>query len=137
MCHQVSDGRLPRARLLGADEPGRHVRLAVDLVVVEVVARAVLDVDEDRVVLGRPAALGAAAEVVGPDDLVEEAVAAEDLVERDLDVVGLALVEVDVERPVVGEQLAHARQARDQERLVVGEGVGVGVVAAALVACRC
>jgi hypothetical protein len=57
----------------------------------------------------------------------------EDRVERDLDVVVLAPVEVHVERPVVGEQLAYAREARDQEGLVVGERVCVGVVAAALV----
>ena len=47
-------------------------------------ALGILDVDEDRVVLGRPAALRARAVVVGPDDLVEEALAAEDLVEQHL-----------------------------------------------------
>jgi hypothetical protein len=80
-----------------------------------VVAARVLDVDEDRVVLGRPAALGAPAVVVGPDDLVEEAAPAEELVEQDLDVVGLARVEVHVERAVVGQQPAGVLQARAQE----------------------
>jgi hypothetical protein len=71
-----------------------------------VVGGAILDVDEDRVVLGRPAPLGAPAEVVGPDDLVEEAAAAEDLVQRDLDVVVLAPVQVDVESAMLGQQRA-------------------------------
>jgi hypothetical protein len=49
-------------------------------------------------VLRRPLAGCACAVVVGPDDLVEEALAAEQRVERDLRVVGLAEVEVQVER---------------------------------------
>ena len=68
---------------------------------VEEVGLRILDVDEDRVVLRRPAALGARAVVVGPDDLVEEALAAEDLVEEHLGVVRLARVEMQVERAVL------------------------------------
>src|SRR5262245_24132379 len=72
--------QLPSSRLVRRDEAGRHVRLAVDGLRIEVVALRVLDVDEDRVVLRRPAAAGARAVVVRPDDLVEEALPAEDLV---------------------------------------------------------
>src|SRR3954452_13669685 len=110
---------LATGALLGRDEPGRHVRLAVDLGVVEVVALGVLDVDEDRVVLGRPAPPRPAPVVVGPDDLVEEALAAEEAVERDLDVVRFARVEVDVERAVGGERAPDLRQARHEEAEVV------------------
>ena len=73
--------------------------------------------------LGRPAARALAAVVVGPDDLVEEARAAEQLVERDLDVVRLAVVEVQVERAAVGQQPAHLDQPRPQEAEVVVEAV--------------
>ncbi len=99
VCHQTSVGSLPARRLLRPSRgPGAMYGLAVDVVGVEVVARRVLDVDEDRVVLRRPARFGARAVVVRPDDLVQEAVAAEDLVEQDLAVVRLAVVEVEVER---------------------------------------
>jgi len=91
-----------------------------------VVALRVLDVDEDRVVLGRPAPARLGTVVVGPYDLVEEAVAAEEAVEVDLDVMALARVEMDVERPVIGEQPAGVAQARRQEADVVLEGVLVG-----------
>ena len=90
--------QLARGGLLGRDETGRHVGLAVDRVGVEVVGGGVLDVDEDRVVLGGPAPARARAVVVGPDDLVEEALAPEDLVEQQLAVVRLAVVDVEVER---------------------------------------
>ena len=52
--------------------------------------------------LGRPAAPGARAVVVRPDDLVEEALAPEDLVEQQLAVVGLAVVDVEVQRALAG-----------------------------------
>ena len=47
--------------------------------------------------LGGPAAGGFAAEVVGPDQLVEEAVPPEQCVERDLGVVRFAVVQVQIE----------------------------------------
>ncbi len=50
-------GSLAARGLLRADQPRGHVRHAIDVVVVEDVAVRVLDVDEDVVVLGRPAAL--------------------------------------------------------------------------------
>ena len=117
--------QLPPGRLLGGHEPGRHVGLAVDLLGVEVVASRVLYVDEDRVVLGRPAALGAGAVVVGPDDLVEEAVAAEDLVEQQLAVMGLAVVDVEVERALGAQQPVGLLEPGRQEREVVLEPVAV------------
>ena len=67
-------------------------------------AVGILDVDEDRVVLGRPALARLRAVVVRPDELVEEAVAPEQRVQQHLGVVRLAVVEVQVERAVVGEQ---------------------------------
>ena len=75
--------------------------LAVDLVASRSSSRSgSLDVDEDRVVLRRPSALRARAVVVGPDDLVQEALAAEDPVEQELAVVSLAVVDVEVEGAV-------------------------------------
>ncbi len=47
--------------------------------------------------LRRPAPRGAGAVVVRPDDLVEEVFATEERVQRHLRVVGLAVVEVQVE----------------------------------------
>ena len=116
----------PRAAFSAADEPGRHVRLAVDGLGVEAVRARVLDVDEDRVVLRRPAALRARAVVVGPDDLVQEAVAAEDLVEQHLAVVRLARVEVHVERAVLPQQPPRLAQPRLEEAEVVVVAVVVG-----------
>src|SRR6185295_9734560 len=80
---------------------------------VEVVAGGVADVDEDRVVLRRPAPARAAAVVVGPDDLVEEAVAAEQAVEG------------DVQRAMRSEHPARLGEAGREEAEVVVEGVAV------------
>ena len=118
-------GELAAGRLLGGDQAGRHVRLAVDLLGVEVVGVGVAHVDEDRVVLGRPAAPGAGAVVVRPDDLVQEALAPEDLIQQQLAVVGLAVVDVEVQRPLAREQPPGLFQARRQEREVVLELVAV------------
>src|SRR4051794_3979738 len=114
---------LAAGALLRRDEARGHVRLPVDLGVVEVVLRRVADVDEDRVVLRRPAPPRAPAVVVGPHDLVEEAGPAEQPVERDLDVVRLARVEVDVERAVRGEEAPRLGELGHEERGVVVEGV--------------
>src|SRR5207247_6811364 len=95
---------------------------------VERVTVGILDVDEDRVVLGGPAALRSGAVVVGPDDLVQERLAAEDLVQEELAVVRLAVVDVEVERARFGEQPASFPQARLQEREVVVERVAVGAL---------
>ena len=77
--------------------------------------------------LGGPPALGAAAEVVGPDDLVEEALAPEDGVEQDLAVVGLAVVDVEEEGAVGGEDAAQFEQAGFEEGEEVVEEVVEGV----------
>jgi hypothetical protein len=84
-----------------------------------------LDIDEDRVVLGRPPPARLGAVVIGPDDLIEKRVTPEQLVEQQLAVMGLAVVDVEVERPVRGQQLADAGQARLQEAEVVAERVVV------------
>jgi hypothetical protein len=73
------------------------------------------DVDEDRVVLGRPAVPRPATEVVGPDELVEEGVGAEELVEQPPGAVRLAEVEVQVQRAVRRQQLAD-RSRRGRSR---------------------
>ncbi len=127
VCHQTSVGSLPRSRLLGGDKTRGHVRLAVDLGGIEVVRLRVFHIDKDVVVLGRPAALGPCPVVVGPDDLVQERLAAEDRIEHDLGVVHLAVVEVHVQRAIVGQQPPGLTQARLQERPVVIERVVVAV----------
>ena len=76
--------------------------------------------------LGRPALAGLRAVVVRPDELVQEAVAPEQRVEQHLGVVRLAVVEVEVERAVVGEQAPRLEQARLEEGPVVVEPVVVG-----------
>src|SRR5690606_38095734 len=85
----------------------------------------VLHVDEDRVMLARPAPARLAAVVVGPDDLVEKALAAEERVEENLGVVRLAIVEMQIERAVVGEQPPRLLEARLEELPVVLEAVVV------------
>jgi len=115
--------------LLGRDEPGRHVGLAVDGVGVEQVAARLLGVDEDRVVLGGPTVARLRAVVVRPDQLVEEALAAEQLVEQQLAVVRLAVVDVEVQRPLGREQPPHLAQPRLEEAEVVVELVAVGRLA--------
>src|ERR1043165_982275 len=88
---------LAASRLPGADEPRSHVRDPIDLLGAERVPLRVLRVPEDVVVLRRPALLRARAVVVGPDDLVHERRATEDLVEEHLAVVHLAVVDVEEE----------------------------------------
>jgi hypothetical protein len=72
-----------------------------------------------------PALLRARAVVVGPDDLVEEVLAAEDLVEQELAVVSLAIVDVEVERSRRSKDAPTIDQARLQEGEVVGELIEV------------
>ena len=118
-------GQLAELAFGRCHESGRHVGLPVHFGAVEVVFRRVLDVHEDVVVLRGPAVLGAGAVVVGPDDLVQEALAAEDRVEHDLGVVHLTVVQVQVEGAVVGEQPPGLDEARFQEGPVVAERVVV------------
>ncbi len=125
VCHHTSVGSLPRAAFSGSHESRRHVGLAVHRGVVEVVPGWVLHVHEDRVVLRWPLARRPGAVVVGPDDLVEEALAAEERVERDLRVVRLAEVEVQVERALGIQQPPCLAESRLEEAPVVGERVVV------------
>ena len=118
-------GQLAERGLLRRDQAGRHVGLAVDLRRVEQVPRRILHVDEDRVVLRGPPAGGPRAVVVRPDDLVEEALAAEQRVEQHLRVVDLALVEVEVEGAVLRQEAPRLLEPRLEERPVVGERVVV------------
>jgi len=67
-----------------------------------------------------------AAVVVGPDDFVDEGLAAEDGVEEDLGVVGLAVVDVEEERAGGGEEAVGFFEARADEGGEVVECVGVG-----------
>ncbi len=71
----------------------------------------------------------AAAEVVGPDDLVEEGAAAEEVVERDLAIVDFAVVEVDEERARGFEDAPRLFEPGDEEAGVVIMGVAVGKAA--------
>ncbi len=61
-----------------------------------------------------------------PHELVEEALAAEDPVEQDLAVVALAVVEMDVERPVGGQHAPGLLEPRPDELEVVRVSVVVG-----------
>ena len=76
--------------------------------------------------LGGPAPARLGAVVVRPDDLVQERVAAEDLVEQQLAVVRLAVVDVEVQRAVGRQQLSQAGEAGREELQVVGVLVVVG-----------
>ena len=75
--------------------------------------------------LGRPATARARAIVIRPDDFVQEARPAEDLVQEHLYVVDLAVVEVDVQGPAGLQHPAHFAQARGEKREVVGVDVQV------------
>ena len=76
--------------------------------------------------LGRPAPARLGAVVVGPDQLVQEAVAAEQVVQQQLHVVGLARVEVHVQRAGLVQQPPRLPQPRLEEAEVVVEAVVVG-----------
>jgi len=78
-------------------------------------------------VLGRPAALRPGSVVIGPDQLVEETGAAEDLVQQQLAVVRLAVVDVEVEGPLRSEQAVSMTQAGLEERQIVIEAVLIAV----------
>ena len=118
-------GRLAAGGLFGADQAGRHVGDAVHGVVVEGVVPGILRVPQDVVVLGRPAGLGAAAVVVGPDDLVDEGVAAENLVQHHLAIVDFPVIDVEEKAAVVIQHAVCLLHAGAEEPDVVVEDVGV------------
>src|SRR5664279_6285314 len=79
-----------------------------------------LDVDQDVVVLRGPAVLSPSAVVIGPDDLVEEALPTEDRIQKHLAVMHLAVVDMEVQRPVIGQDPARLLQTiRDEPEIVV------------------
>ena len=119
-------GNFAAGGLLGADEAGRHVGDPIDGVEVEGVSLGRVRVPEDVVVLGGPAIARLAAIVVGPDDLIAEAGAAEYLVEQNFGVVGFAWVEMQEERAGGFEQPMGFNESRTEEGEVVVEVVGVG-----------
>lgn len=113
-----------------SDEAGGHVRNAIACAEVECVAGGAFGVPENVVVLGRPFFCGACAVVIGPDDLVLEGVAAEDLVEKDFAVVNFAIVDVKKERAGGGEDSMGFDESRAKEAEEVVEPIavaGVGV----------
>jgi len=113
-------GRSFAARgLLGTDQPRSHIGLALDRVGVEQVSAGRAHVDEDRVVLRRPAAARLRAVVIRPDQFVEERVTTEAFVEQQLAVMGFAVVDVEVQRSVRRQQLTGQAQPRLQEAQVV------------------
>jgi hypothetical protein len=78
-------------------------------------------------VLRGPSVARPAAEVVGPDQLVQEGGATEDVVQQHLDVVRFAVVDVQVQRAARSEQSAGLAQQRLQHAEVVLVHVEVGV----------
>ena len=118
-------GELTARGLLLGHQAGGHVRFAVHLGGVEVVAAVVLRVHEDVVVLGRPAARGLRAVVVRPNQLVNEVLTPKNHVAHNLHVVHFAPIQVQVQGAVLREQAVRLLNARGQERPVVLEGVVV------------
>ena len=135
VCHHTSVGSFAAFRLLRGDQSRRHVRLPVDRRRVEVVSAGGFHVHQDRVVLGRPLVLRLGTVVVGPDDLVEEALPPEECVEQHLRVVRLPVIQVQIQRAVRREQPPGFGEPRFEKRPVVVERVVVAhqVTADALV----
>ena len=129
MSHQVSVGSLPAGGFVRADEAWGHVRDPVDVVDIEGPLGG-FRVPQDVVVLFWPAVPGAAAVVVGPDDLVQEPFGPEQLVEQEPRVMGGVKIEVEVDRPGRSEDPVDLGEALVKERQVLREGhvVAVAVV---------
>lgn len=119
-------GSFATCRFDGPDERGGHVGDAVSGGEVESVVGGMAGVPEDVVVLGGPAFGGAGAVVVGPDDFVLKACAAENNVDHNLAIVDFAGVDMEEERAGWGEDAMGFDDARLEEADVVVEGVGVG-----------
>ena len=78
--------------------------------------------------LGRPAPLRPAAKVIRPDDLVEKTVSPEDLVEQHFDVVNLARIQMQIQRPIRSQHTPDLAQTGSQELDVFLKGVAKGVL---------
>ena len=89
--------RLAARRLHRPDKARRHVGNAVYVVIAVGVVFGVARIPEDVVMLGGPAPLGPRAVIVGPDDLVYEALAPEDFVQQHLAVMRFAVVDMEEE----------------------------------------
>ena len=127
--HQTSVGGFAAGGFFGADQAGGHIWNAVDGVVVEGVVIGVFGVPQDVVVLGGPARFGAAAVIVGPDDFVDEGIAAKYFVQHYLAIVDFPVVDVEEQAAVVIQQTVGFGHAGTEEADVVVEIVGVPAVA--------
>lgn len=113
----------------GPNQVGRHVGDAFELVEVEGIVLGVFGVPQDVIVLGRPLAFSAGAIIVGPDDLVEEGRAPEDLVEQHLAVMHLAVIYVEIQAAVRLEHPVGFVQARREEGQKIVKDVSVALAA--------
>src|SRR3990172_19752 len=86
-----------------ANQAGSHIGNALYIVNVERVMLVILHVEQDIVVLCRPAVFGATTVVISPDDFVEEIVALEDLIQQDLAIMDFAVVHMKIEAAIDGQ----------------------------------
>ena len=77
--------------------------------------------------LGRPLLLCPPAVIISPDDLVEETIAAKDLVQQHLAVMHFAVIDVEIQRAMRSKQTVGLFQARGKKGQVVVKDVGVGL----------
>ena len=121
-------GQLAARGFLRSHQPGCHVGNALNGVIVEGVMLRILGVPEDVIVLGRPLLARARAVVVRPDDLVQKALAPEDLVQQHLAVMHLAVINVKVQAARGRENPFGFHQARldKGEEIVKDVAVGFG-----------
>src|SRR5512133_2465947 len=85
----------------------------------------VFDIQQDVVMLGRPAVLGTAAVVIRPDDHVQKAIPPENGVKQDLTVMHLAVINVEVQAAGRFEQAVSLIKAWFEERQVVVKDIGI------------
>ena len=114
-------------RLFRPHQAGRHVGNALDGIIIKRVGLRVPGVPEDIIVLGGPLRFCARAIIVGPDDLIKEALPSEDLIEQHLAVMHFAVIDVKVQAAVGLEQAISLAQARFDKGNKVIENVAVGL----------
>ena len=125
VCHQVSVGSLPQRGFDFPHQAGCHIGDAVDRVLVEGVIFGVFDVQQDVVMLGRPAVFGPSAVIVCPDDLVQEALPPEDGIQQDFAVMHFAVVDMEIQAAGGFEQAVSLSEARFEEGQVIVIDIGV------------
>ena len=86
--------------LFFADETRRHVWNTVDRVAIKRISFRVLSVIQDIIVLRRPSFLRSSAEIVRPDNLVQERIPSEYLVDQDLIVMHLTIIDIEIKRKI-------------------------------------